>query len=136
VVAEADSICRIISVTGGRPENRGLSPFFLKGEKAVKNMPLLAVIALLLTACGGAESEAKKAVLGSLKDPDSAKFGKFTQVNEKSACLTVNARNSMGGYTGDQQAWLIKQENAWVVLDIDKLSHEMCIDTMKKVSEK
>ncbi len=25
--AEADSICGITSVTGGRPENRGLSPF-------------------------------------------------------------------------------------------------------------
>lgn len=97
-------------------------------------MPFLAVIALLLTACWGTESEAKKAVLGSLKDPDFAKLGKFTQVNEKSACLTVNARNSMGGYTGDQQASLIKEENAWVVLNIDKLSHEMCIDIMKKVS--
>lgn len=93
-------------------------------------------VCLLLAACGGAEYDAKKAVLGSLKDPDSAKFGKFTQVNEKSACLTVNARNSMGGYTGDQQASLIKQENAWVVLDIDEWSHEMCIDFMKEFSEK
>jgi len=100
----------------------------------VKTILLQIVFALLLTACGGVESEAKKAVLGSLKDPDSAKFGKFTQVNEKSACFTVNARNSMGGYTGDQQAQLMKVENAWVVIDIDELSHDMCIDIMKKVS--
>nr|ART41038.1 L565 [uncultured bacterium] len=42
----------------------------------------------------------------------------------------------MGGYTGDQQASLIKEENAWVVLDIDELSHEMCLNIMKKVSDK
>ena len=90
---------------------------------------------LLLAGCGS-ESEAKKAVLENLKDPDSAKFGKFTQVDEKSACFTVNARNSMGGYTGDQQALLRKYDNKWVVMDIDKLSHEMCLDIMKKFSKK
>lgn len=102
----------------------------------MKNILLKIVVILLLTACGGVESEAKKAVLDSLKDPGSAKFGKFTQINEKSACFTVNARNSMGGYTGDQQAQLMKFENTWVVMGIEKLSHDMCIDIMKKVSEK
>lgn len=92
---------------------------------------------LLLTACGGSESEARKAVLANLKDPDSAKFGKFTQMNEKSACLTVNARNSMGGYTGDQQASLIKYSDSkgWEVLGIDKYSHETCIKIMTEVSQ-
>jgi hypothetical protein len=93
------------------------------------------VTCFFITACGGMESDARKAVLDSLKDPDSAKFGKFTQVNDKSACLTVNARNSMGGYAGDQQASLIKKENAWVVLNIDDRSHEMCIDIMKGISD-
>ncbi len=102
----------------------------------MKKFLLQIVVVLLLTACGGVESEAKKAVLGSLKDPDSAKFGKFTQVNENRACFTVNARNSMGGYTGDQQAQLMKIENAWVVIGIDELSHDTCIDFMKRVSEK
>lgn len=91
---------------------------------------------LLLASCSGSERQAKKAVLERLKDPDSAKFGKFTQVNEKSACLTVNARNSMGGYTGDQQAQLIKEDNDWSVLEIDELSHDLCIDIMKKLTEK
>ena len=97
----------------------------------MKNIFLLIVVGSLVAACGGVESEAKKAVLGSLKDPDSAKFGKFTQVNEKSVCLTVNARNSLGGYTGDQQAMLTKFENAWEVISIKKLSHDMCIEIMK-----
>lgn len=104
----------------------------------MKNTLIVALTALLLSACGGAESEAKKAVLGELKDPDSAKFGKFTQINEDSACLTVNARNSMGGYTGDKQASLIKVKkvNVWTVVDFDAYSHEKCIDVMKQVSAK
>ncbi|PTL36048.1 hypothetical protein CLG94_06500 [Candidatus Methylomirabilis limnetica] len=102
----------------------------------MKKISLLVVIVSLLTACGGGEfeAEAKKAVLGRLKDPGSAKFGKFTQINEKSACFTVNARNSMGGYTGDQQALLRKLENAWVVISIDNWSHDLCIDWMKNPS--
>jgi len=77
------------------------------------------------------ESYAQKAVLASLKDPDSAKFGEFTLVNDNAACLTVNARNSLGGYTGDQQAYLIKKNNLWNVLTIQGgLSHQKCIEIM------
>lgn len=90
----------------------------------------------LLSACGGAESEAKNAVLKSLKDPDSAKFGKFTNVDDKVACLTVNARNSMGGYTGDQQASLIKQEGKWIVVSIDDFAHELCVKIVSDFSSK
>lgn len=92
--------------------------------------------ASLLAACGGSESDAKKAVLERLKDPDSAKFGKFTVIDDKASCLTVNARNSMGGYTGDQQASLMKNEGKWVVLDIDRLSHDACIKILSSVIPK
>lgn len=34
----------------------------------------------------------RKAVLDSLKDSDSAKFGRFTQATETKVCMTVNAR--------------------------------------------
>lgn len=79
------------------------------------------------------ESYARKAVLKNLKDPDSAKFGKFTLVTPTTACLTVNARNAFGGYTGDQQAFLLKAENQWLVASIDKdLSHAQCIEVMSK----
>ena len=86
---------------------------------------------LLLVACGGGdEAAAKKAVLGRLKDPASAKFGKFSLAGKKGACLTVNAKNSMGGYTGDQQAYLLKEgENSWFVIDLDpRVGHESCIE--------
>lgn len=75
-------------------------------------------VCLLLSACNSVKSDAKKLVLSRLKDPDSAKFGNFTQVNEESACFTVNARNSMGGYTGDQQAILTKYNSEWMLVAI------------------
>lgn len=77
---------------------------------------------------------AKKAVLSNLKDPDSAKFGKFSLAGTKGACLTVNAKNSMGGYTGDQQAYLLREgEKDWLVVTIDKtLNHEKCIEVLSK----
>lgn len=92
-------------------------------------IPLILCLSLCLAACGGAESDAKKAALGSLKDPDSAKFGKFTQVNDHRACLTVNARNSMGGYTGDQQAFLLKVKDKWEVMFFQDVSHDFCVET-------
>lgn len=94
------------------------------------------LLPFFLIACGGAESEAKNAVLKSLKDPDSAKFSKFTNIDDKAACLTVNARNSMGGYTGDQQASLIKQEGQWIVVGIDKFAHELCVKIMSDFAAK
>lgn len=83
---------------------------------------------LLLAACGN-ESEVEKTVLATLKDPDSAKFGKFTQVSESLACMTVNAKNSMGGYSGDRQAFLEKIKGKWEVLTTEEVSHDMCIQT-------
>ena len=96
------------------------------------------VLSVLISACSNPESDAKNAVLNRLSDPDSAKFGEFTLVNEHGACLGVNARNKMGGYTGEQQAILIRGDkdrgNAeWEVTDFSKLSHENCIDAVTGV---
>ncbi len=91
---------------------------------------------LLLVGCGGSEAEAKKAVLANLKDPDSAKFGKFTQVGESLACLTVNAKNSMGGYTGDKQAFLKKEDGKWAFYFTQDMSHDMCIKMWADLGKK
>lgn len=52
------------------------------------------------------KASAERAVIASLKDPDSARFGPaFGAVDKngvKYACGTVNAKNGMGGYTGAQ----------------------------------
>jgi hypothetical protein len=99
----------------------------------------IAFMALFAIAgCSGNESAAKKAVTANLKDPDSARFGKFTEFGTNTACLSVNAKNSMGGYTGEQQALLVELKQGWVVLNISNESHEQCISfastaNMKKV---
>lgn len=99
---------------------------------------VIALLGISLSGCGfgqfAEEGKIQEAVRVSLKDPDSAKFGKLTQVNKSRACLTVNAKNALGGYTGDQVAYLAKSENKWVVLQIEgDLGHEECIDIMSKV---
>lgn len=78
------------------------------------------------------EKEAREIVLTILKDPDSARFGKFTVFGEK-ACLTVNAKNSMGGYTGDQQAVLKKTKGKWVFLFMVDIPHDMCIEFSRNI---
>lgn len=87
-------------------------------------------VSVSLAACGSRQSSAEAAVRDALKDPDSARFGEF-YYNEKTGkgCLSVNAKNSMGGYTGDQQAYLRLKDGAWEVGDIAEVSHESCRNT-------
>ena len=96
---------------------------------------LPAIVGLMVASCGTQETEAEKAVLSVLKDPDSAKFGKYTRIDERSACITINAKNAMGGYTGDQQASLVKYKDSesWDVLSISEGSHETCIKILSEV---
>ena len=91
---------------------------------------LLAIACITpLTACNRAKGGAEAAVRETLKDPDSAKFGDF-YYNEKTkkGCLTVNARNSMGGYIGDQQAYVERSDDGWDVMGIADLSPTDCKD--------
>jgi hypothetical protein len=62
-----------------------------------------------------------------LKDPDSAKFGEFYYNKSTGrACLTTNAKNSMGGYTGNKQVYLTKDGEGWrYVMEIEE-AHEDC----------
>jgi hypothetical protein len=74
-------------------------------------------------------AKAKEAVVASLKDPDSAKFGpaitrktiissSFLDMGQHRdiVCGTVNAKNSYGGYTGQSQyAYMVK--DGTVVID-------------------
>lgn len=94
----------------------------------IKKIAPVIVVCLLLAGCGGDEAEAKKAILACLKDPDSAKFGDFTQVGDKYICMTVNSKNSMGGYTGDQQAVAMKSEDEWHCVGVNDISQESCIE--------
>lgn len=70
-----------------------------------------------------------QAVLSGLKDPDSAKFSDdMILVDDKGACVEVNAKNAFGGYTGYQQAVLFKlTEGGWTVVSIKEMSRDLCI---------
>lgn len=61
----------------------------------------------LLTSCNSSERQAQEVIRNQMKDPDSARFGRF-ETNGKKACLEVNGKNSFGGYTGFQTAFLEK----------------------------
>ncbi len=98
-----------------------------------RNLSIFAAV-LMLTACGQ-ESAIQKAVRGSLKDPDSAKFGEYSVLSDKFACMTVNAKNGMGGYTGNQQALLAKKDGEWIVAEIDRMSHDECKRLMNGLNE-
>lgn len=101
----------------------------------MKKLFLLLPLVLMLVACGE-ESEVKKAVLATLIDPDSAKFGEFTLIGKKGACLTVNAKNRLGGYTGDSEAYLVKINDKWIVVRTDQeASHESCVQVLSKIIE-
>ena len=97
------------------------------------------IFALMLAACGD-ESDAQKAVKSILKDPDSAKFGKTTLLKgadgKDYACVTVNAKNAMGGYVGDKQSVVIKLKDQWESLGTDDESHEQCIFVITAMSKK
>lgn len=96
---------------------------------------LVICMALLFSACGGPESDAQKAVSAVLRDPGSAKFGKFTQAPNGLACLAVNSKNEFGGYTGNQQAMLLKKpgETNWQVLSVTDaiITHDDCVNMIK-----
>ncbi len=98
----------------------------------IRYVSLVVAFCALASGCSNAESDAQIAVRARLKDPDSAEFGQFTAVNDNAGCLTVNARNSMGGYTGDKQASLIRNGGNWTVVDMSSISHEQCLDVVRQ----
>lgn len=79
-----------------------------------------------LAACSS-RSGAEEVVRQNLKDPDTARFGDF-YFNDKTqkGCLTVNAKNSMGGYTGDQQASVWREDGEWHFGHISEYGTDIC----------
>jgi hypothetical protein len=69
----------------------------------------------------------RSALRQELIDPDSAKFGKLTMVGKDKACLTVNSKNRMGGYTGNQQAYMYTEKGKWRVALVAPDSVEDCV---------
>ena len=98
-----------------------------------KKLAVLALGCLLLQGCGASESDAQQVVRDGLKDPGSAKFGEFSQIGERLGCMTVNSKNSLGGYTGDRQALLRKVDGKWVFYSVVNVTHEACINNWPQI---
>lgn len=74
-------------------------------------------------------------IILSLKDPESARFNsQIVIVDNKSACVEVNAKNTFGGYSGFQQAVLVNiKDVGWQVIKIADISRELCINTLHQL---
>lgn len=79
------------------------------------------------------KQEVEAAIKERLKDPDSAKFsgymiGLTNDTGAQWGCVIVNAKNSFGGYTGNQTASLYRDSEAtpWRVISIDSYPIEVC----------
>jgi|GEM_PF-1855615 hypothetical protein len=104
--------------------------------KKVASILLITWAGLSLSACGES-TEMQNVIKPKLKDPDSAKFGKHSVIATKSgatfACMTVNAKNSMGGYAGDKQATLYKGKNGWVHIGFLDMNQETCLQVVEQL---
>lgn len=78
---------------------------------------LIVTLGGLLSACSET-SAIEDAVRESLLDPESARFSEITEYTDEDgdqwACVMVNAKNRMGGYTGDSMMLALKtEEHGW-----------------------
>lgn len=80
------------------------------------------------------ESDIQNAVPADMIDPNSAIFGELSfTASRNSACITVNGKNSFGGYTGNQQAIVRRdpQTGAWISTAVNShMSHALCIEAI------
>jgi hypothetical protein len=94
----------------------------------------LFIFLILLSGCSQ-DGSLQKSIISVLKDPDSAKFGKVKYFKSY-ACYEVNAKNSMGGYTGKQVAFMNKIDNSWHVVRFEKTTIDDCMDRFIAIDEK
>lgn len=84
---------------------------------------------------GGEQAKIRAAVREVLNDPESGRFGALSLVRSDRACQTVNAKNKFGGYTGDQQAMVLKLEGRWYALHVADVSHDQCLTVVKDMDK-
>lgn len=97
------------------------------------SLRLLAIVAAVTTLAGctsnqrGAEEEVRR----NLKDPGSAQFGDFYyNPTTKKACLMVNAKNSMGGYSGYSAIVLRRTDEGWQYVSDNEIDFQSCKDVV------
>ncbi|GAD62494.1 hypothetical protein [Aquipseudomonas alcaligenes] len=74
-----------------------------------------------------------KSVGSALKDADSAKYAEMDVIPKKFACVSVNAKNSFGGYTGFKSVLVAYIDIDWFYLQ-EVGSHSLCHTVMTKMA--
>lgn len=105
----------------------------------MKHVIALAIAAIALAGCDGSKARMKEIVLAQLKDPDSAKFGRYEQVNSKNrdwACLEVNAKTPAGGYAGARGAYFVAPAGTtdWKFSGFAD-TYDLCVTIIKDMQE-
>lgn len=89
----------------------------------MKSAWFVMLAALFMSGCSE-QSSVEKAVQYHLKDPSSAEFRDYIASDgNKYACISWNARNGFGGYTGWEVAYLEKNGDEW---GVRSMRHEPC----------
>jgi len=91
---------------------------------------------LFLAGCGEG-SKVEKVISQRLKDPSSVQFkDMFVSSDGKRACITWNAKNSMGGYGEWDVAVLNKANSEWEVETMEGGSSDQCTQNSLDIREK
>jgi hypothetical protein len=117
----------------------------VKGNRLMGSLVVFSCV-LAITGCSSDKGRAIEETRRNLKDPDSAKFGEVAIVDNsqkdgngyamKTACVTVNAKNAYGGYTGDQQAMVLLHGDQSDYLGTDDLTLDQCVQVAKAMGKK
>lgn len=99
----------------------------------------IAALAFLTVACSPTERAVQAAVEEGLKDPESARFGEFSVSSKGShACISLNAKNSYGGYVGERQYYVYKVPGSkeWKSLIDSDENHQSCAEMIEILERK
>jgi hypothetical protein len=93
------------------------------------------LVGIFCTVAACTNSAVKDAVLEDLIDPESARFGEISYSKDGNhACVEVNAKNRMGGYTGDQQMFVDRADGEWTAGYSLDISHDQCVRMINEKS--
>lgn len=70
----------------------------------------------------------KQAITERLTDPASAMFGDMRIIGNQKACVTVNSKNSLGGYAGASAVYLVNIEGKWRAIYDTKMNVAVCTE--------
>ena len=113
-------------------------PVYASSKVGLLKQLILLFACCALCACGSEERAARTTILDELKDPGSAQFADFTVSKQRTvSCVGVNAKNSMGGYVGEEQwyLWRRSANTPWTSFIPVKQSHAACAEAVNRLEQ-